>query len=673
MIANYNYDNDRDIDIAGFIDAERKSAPRILLPIKEGIHNSLEALRKARLIDETVKGQIILMFYFDNDALSKFCILDMATNHTGMTNIESKKQYKLWHHEGIKTGFSEYGIGSKKENLRCCNLIEHHTITNSGKYEMTRWDISRSIEDNRLLDVVSYELEPEYKLLDKYKISEYNTYTLVQCSEILPRLKNSDTSNYIKDTNIGLYKELCEHLVRWDSDNIEIIYKVFENNNEPMIDEIILPGLSNILAFNRKEYELICCKDKINGNYQSFILINENIDDENYVNFNRDELTTLQNCNKNKEAKYGTFYNNQTLDTFQGKLLTTKEIINNGKKSKVELTYKNIIKHYEHKSTLKLICSTDEYDPEESADKFGFYGFREVDGFNVVLTTPQPLRLQWNLFKSHRTRHNQLRCGIQYNRDSDEFLLSDSSKTLSDDRRFEISLRYNLLKLTYDYISSMRKHYDDYNTEKKKIPATTPAPALAPVLEPVIAPVLEPVIAPVLEPVIAPVLEPVIAPVLEPVLEPVVAPVLKPVVAPVLKPVLEPVVAPVLEPVIAPVLEPVLNTTSTDINYTNYTISGQKRKRVTIDAAKTALTIILKKYEEGIMQENIKNLLVDIACHLIGKGGDDDTYLFINDVSVDKLYLHINSIWNLKYDENDNVKMGSKIVDFVEENNLVPT
>ena len=53
-----------DINIAGMINAERKSAPKILLPVKEGLHNSLEIIRLARNKDPIIKGCIYIIFTY---------------------------------------------------------------------------------------------------------------------------------------------------------------------------------------------------------------------------------------------------------------------------------------------------------------------------------------------------------------------------------------------------------------------------------------------------------------------------------------------------------------------------------------------------------------------------------------------------------------------------------
>ena len=55
-----------DINISGMIDAERKSNPKLVLPIKEALHNSLEAVRLARNQDHTIKAKNLLLGFSTN-------------------------------------------------------------------------------------------------------------------------------------------------------------------------------------------------------------------------------------------------------------------------------------------------------------------------------------------------------------------------------------------------------------------------------------------------------------------------------------------------------------------------------------------------------------------------------------------------------------------------------
>ena len=386
-----------DINIAGMINAERKSAPKILLPVKEGLHNSLEIIRLARNKDPIIKGCIYIIFIIVDGIFSKWSIIDNATRGTGIKNLDTKKIYKLYDHSGDKDGFGEYGIGSKIENLRCCDIVEHHTITDSQVYESTKWNITRSIEENSLLDIIEYTAEPQYKPLLKYMKDGYKTGTMLMCSEILPRLKNKDTKNYI--TNIddanSLYSELSNHLIVYDKDNIDINYIVYEDDlNVPKVNEQILPR--NILAPKGvKTFEIICGEDKKNRDMQSFIINGPNFD--NYVSFDDSGSLTPLNYNLDKRASVISYYDGQRIDK-----LTSSKIKYTG-------TIADVDKKYNITSSIKLILSTEPLDYDDDGnikndDKKGFYGAREVAGGNIVCTTIDPIKLKWKLIDSHKTR-----------------------------------------------------------------------------------------------------------------------------------------------------------------------------------------------------------------------------------------------------------------------------
>jgi hypothetical protein len=157
-----NDDNDEkaDISIRGYIDAERKAAPDISLPIKELLHNCLEIIRIARQKDASIKGKINIILRLENNKLYELKVVDIATSSTGIINLKSKKIYKLYSHNGDSTGFSECGIGATLETMRCSDLIEHHTITPSRIYERTIWDVQKSRTINSLKDAIDYEENP---------------------------------------------------------------------------------------------------------------------------------------------------------------------------------------------------------------------------------------------------------------------------------------------------------------------------------------------------------------------------------------------------------------------------------------------------------------------------------------------------------------------------------
>jgi hypothetical protein len=64
------------------------------------------------------------------------------------------------------------------------------------------------------------------------------------------------------------------------------------------------------------------------------------------------------------------------------------------------------------------------------------------------------------------------------------------------------------------------------------------------------------------------------------------------------------------------------------------------------------------------IEPEIIELLVDVACNLLGKGSDKLTESFIKCIPKDKLVNAIISAWSAKSQESE-VKMGSNVVNFV--------
>jgi hypothetical protein len=58
-----------DIDISGMIDAERKAFSKLVIAIRENLHNCLEACRLAKFQDSNITAIIKLAFYIDNGLL----------------------------------------------------------------------------------------------------------------------------------------------------------------------------------------------------------------------------------------------------------------------------------------------------------------------------------------------------------------------------------------------------------------------------------------------------------------------------------------------------------------------------------------------------------------------------------------------------------------------------
>ena len=183
--------NDEDIDISGMICAERKGAPNIVTVIKELIHNSLEKIRTA-----SVKGNIKIILRLEDGYINEIIIVDTSPHSTGITNLKSKNIYKLYHHQGDSTGFSEYGIGATIETLRTCSTIEHHTITSCAIYETTRWNVNKSININHIKRAIEYEESPHYKPLEEHlHASGHTTGTMVICKDITVRRNHKSRSS----------------------------------------------------------------------------------------------------------------------------------------------------------------------------------------------------------------------------------------------------------------------------------------------------------------------------------------------------------------------------------------------------------------------------------------------------------------------------------------------
>lgn len=671
----------QDIDIRGMIIAERKSAPGILTPVKEALHNSLEAIRLARLLDANTEGIIDLTFYIRNKYLEKWCVFDQATKNTGIQNLESKQMYKLYKHEGTQSGFSEYGIGSKLENLRCCDLIQHHTITDSESYEHTSWHVPRSIETNSLLDVIEYRKDPDYQPMRKLFDEGFKTGTLLECSGILQRLQNIYTAEYIITS---LCEDISYSLVKFD-EKIQIFYKVFVDGNLRTDEQIIS---KDYLYGYRELHDLICCEDRKIREQETFIKINQ--ESKKIAGFESILTNEITNQSIKDTDVFISYYEGQKIDHL------------GSDKPKIRITGKEIKIKYAIKSHIKLICSTAEY--KEANEEFGFYGFREVEGENIVCTTPKPLLLQWNKLKSHKTRHMQLRVGIQYDRKSDGLLLSDKSKTLSDDRDIEPSLRYNILKLTDMYISKMRKDHKFYNTDiDKREPVPVPPIQKVPQIEFIESDSSDEESESSEEQQFQ---QTIIASIPDTSSDEDSESVTmqdqqfqQTIIASSDEDSDSESVRMQEQQFKQSIIASNPDTSSDEDsdsesvtmqdqqlqqsiivgdqnsgellnNITEYTSGEQKRMHVSAEIAIECLEIIKLNYQKNNLTSESTNLLVKIACNLLGKGGCQITELFIKDIPFDKLYTNIKIIWSEESKSPSSIKMGSEIVSFVKTYNL---
>ena len=686
-----------DINITGMIKAERKSCPSILVPVKEALHNSLEVIRLARNQDLSITAEIELRFYIRNDLLDSFEVFDTATGLTGIKNMGSKNIYILYHHEGGSNGFSEYGIGSKLENLRCCNMIEHHTITSDGIYEQTKWNIQTSIDENKLLEVIQYERNPKYRH-KRCNIPSGETGTLLVCSEILPHLRNITASDYIKDK---LYEELCNHLIKYDDENVTITFKVYDDDFvNPNIDKIIRPNY--FLGGYIKTYCILCCQKRNNPHEkQSFIIIEKDRPADNFDkdSFDDQSIKLLEDFGLFEECFTYYIPNKKKEDKPKRDKFASK-------KDPHTKSIQKISEDYEVVSKIKLILSTAERMRETESnnykdiDKTGFYGIREVEGGNVVCTTIVPIQLKWNIFKSHRTRYVQFRGGIHYSNKSDELIMSDKSKSLSDDRDFEPSLRCNILHLTNKYFSAMREKYSMYNTDVIQGPIPTKIEVEEIVMQDVEAKDSDEVEEIVMQDVEAKDSDEVEEIVMQDVeskdsdeveatvTQEIRADGIDEVEAIVMKDVeskdsdeveaneideveskdsdeveaneIDEVEANEIDEVEAIVKE----TDNKIVGPTTFQITTHSRTLVKLKEATDALTLIYKKSSEPSLEQEILTLFNNIACNIIGKGGDKNTLEFIRGIPLDYLYEKIKKIWEEEYTTTDAVKMGSDVVSF---------
>ena len=663
MLDNNDYLMKDEIDITGFICAERKAAPNIILPIKELLHNCLEKIRIERLKDPSIKGTIKMIVKLKDNKLHEIIVVDSATSSTGIHNLKSKQIYKLYSHHGDPTGFSEYGIGGTIETLRCSDIIEHHTITSSKIYERTIWNVQKSITINSLKNAIDYEDNPSNKPLLEHLEHGFTTGTMVICKNILARLTNNNVSDYIiKETTSRLYDDLCQHLVQYDNENVNISFLVYNNSelkfNEPIIQKKILENKT-------KKFKIICCEDISNGERRSFILDSPDMD--NYDIFDSNNNLETNNFEIPSNSSLINYYTGQEIDT-----------LNNSKK--LTYTFDSIKKKYNIISKIILLCSTalkvvSEDNKLKDSDKKGFYGFREVAGGSIVGTTSEPLGLKWAKFKSHKTRFTQFRGIIHYDRKSDHLLMSDKSKTLSDDRELEPSVRFNILKLTDNYFTNMKSKHGDYNTEKQdkpepppppidtKEPEPEPEPAPAPTPEPEPAPTPEPEPEPAPTPAPTPAPEPEPEPAPTPEPEPAPTPEPEPEPAPAPEPEPAPTPAPAPEPAPAPAPTPAPEPEPEPIELYIISVQPYDKSRVSREQAINAIKLLEKNTNSDIEYEIIEHL-VDVVCNLLGKGGDTLTESFIKCIPKDKLILNIISAWSAKSSDSE-VKMGSNVVNFV--------
>jgi hypothetical protein len=444
-----------DLDVCGYVTAERKANSPLEDIYSEQIANSQEAIRLAKKIDPTIQAKIEIINYIENDTLVAVKVRDMATGFTGVSNMKSKEMFKLFHHPSAeKSGFSEYGIGGKLKNMLLANRITYNTKTNTGPIEQSIWDIKKSIEQNSISSAITYDCIEKCNS-DFYKYisgQQYFTGTELSCEDITEPYRTADVAESILDVSYsdndeedddtetkqtdesgiatdGIYKRLCKKYIRMDTDYP--IHFIVYKNNELVAD---------------KQIE---SKSDLGGNI---------------------EKAVLHIYQSNATKKYKVIYEKDTKwyesEPCKGRDVFRKDpcVLKSDKIASVHANYTFI-------SNIIVYCSTAEHNVNK---KMGYDTWRKVEGGYIVKTNSEKLRLKWSKWNSHRTRYAAFRGAIEYTRDSDVFLNSDKAKTTSDDRPFHELIRWNILHLTDKYFSKMKTENGFYDTEiTKKRPSKT--------------------------------------------------------------------------------------------------------------------------------------------------------------------------------------------------------
>jgi len=445
-----------DLDVCGYVTAERKANSPLEDIYSEQIANSQEAIRLAKKIDPTIQAKIEIINYIENDTLVAVKVCDMATGFTGVSNMKSKEMFKLFHHPSSeKSGFSEYGIGGKLKNMLLANRITYNTKTNTGPVEQSIWDIKKSIEQNSISNAITYDCIEKCNS-DFYKYisdQQYFTGTELSCEDITEPYRTAVVAESILDVSYsdndeedddtetkpndesgiatdGIYKRLCKKYIRMDTDYP--IHFIVYKNNELVAD---------------KQIE---SKSDLGGNI---------------------EKAVLHIYQSNATKKYKVIYEKDTKwyesEPCKGRDVFRKDpcVLKSDKIASIHANYTFI-------SNIIVYCSTAEHNVNK---KMGYDTWRKVEGGYIVKTNSEKLRLKWSKWNSHRTRYAAFRGAIEYTRDSDVFLNSDKAKTTSDDRPFHELIRWNILHLTDKYFAKMKTENGFYDTEiTKKRPSKNP-------------------------------------------------------------------------------------------------------------------------------------------------------------------------------------------------------
>jgi hypothetical protein len=429
-----------DMDVRGYVNAERKSNSPLEDVYSEQIANAQEAIRLAKKIDPDVKSKIEIVNYIEDDTLVCMKVRDMASGFTGIHNMQSKEMFKLFHHSSKEsTGYSEYGIGGKLKNMLLARKITYKTKTNSGPTEMAIWDVDKSIEKNSIVEAVEYFREN----VDFYLEPEYYTGTELICENITEPYRTQEVAESIIDVSDnldetedlqhnldkcqikadGLYKRLCKKYIKIDETCP--IYFIVYKDGELIAKKQIVPTTD--LA-----------------NYKETTVLHI------YESMATKKLRVLY-------EKDGIWYES---DPSNGKDVFRKDasILKPDKITSIQ-------SNYIFRANITIYCSTDNHNINS---KMGYDTYRIVEGGGIIKTNPEKLRLKWSKWSSHRTRYAAFRGAIMYDRNSDIYLNSDKAKTTSDDRPFHDLIRWNVLHITDKYFAKMKTENGFYDTDVPK-------------------------------------------------------------------------------------------------------------------------------------------------------------------------------------------------------------
>ena len=439
----------KEIDVCGYVHAERMANTPLEDIYGEQIANAQEAIRLAKKIAPNINCKLEIMNYIENDTLVCVRVRDMATGFTGIPNLQSKEMFKLFHHPSKEhNGFSEYGIGGKLKNMLLAQTITYKTKTNTGPLEMAIWDVPTSIEKNSIFDSIEYSQEN----VDFVLADGYYTGTELVCENITDTYRTTEIANSImgvdNSENDTIYERLCKKYIRID-DAYSIDYIVYKDG-ELVANKPIVPT-SDLANYREKTVLHV---------YESMSTKRLRVLYERPINNNVYRTTSIpaNGIADFTQEQPGEWYEiespNNARDVFRKDASLLKPV-------KIASIHANYI----FRSKIIIYCSTDECNINS---RMGFDTYRTVEGGFICKTNHDKIRLKWSKWNSHRTRYAAFRGAIVYDRNSDVYLNSDKTKAISDDRPFHDLIRWNILHITDKYFAKMKTENGFYETDVQK-------------------------------------------------------------------------------------------------------------------------------------------------------------------------------------------------------------